>query len=141
MTMPSETRPASKGTILCVDDEADILQMIEALLRSEGYDPILGHGGQEGLELFRKYRKELVAVILDIRMPRMDGFQVAQEIRAQSPGIPLIALSAYLGGHDQTDALMKCQEAGFNAYATKPFSVYPFLDTLATWIESYKKHR
>jgi CheY-like chemotaxis protein len=139
--MNADSSTEHKGTILCVDDDEDILEMLDTLLESSGYKTLLAHDGQEGLDMFRRRKRDLVAVVLDLRMPKMDGLAAAKEIRKESPDIPLVALSAYLVGQGNSYALTQCQEAGFNAYMTKPFSAQPFLAALEEWVARYARAR
>jgi CheY-like chemotaxis protein len=129
----------SKGTILCADDDETVLEMIDALLGNRGYRTILAHDGEQALALYRQHKDELVAAVLDLRMPKMDGIALAGAIRKESKTFPLIALSAYLGGTEGKSVLKQCQEVGFSAYTTKPFATEPFLTALADWIQRYTK--
>jgi CheY-like chemotaxis protein len=64
-------------------------------------------------------------------MPGKNGLELAKDIRRESPDIPLIALSAYLGADKTGNVSVKqCEEAGFTAYSVKPFSLEPFLATI-----------
>lgn len=134
-----ETPPESaKGAILCADDDEDMRSVLDTFLTSHGYHVILVRDGHEAVAMFKKHLAELVAVVLDLRMPRMDGLEAAREIRKISPHIPLIALSAYLGGHDSRYRIKECQDAGFNAYLTKPFSPQAFLAVIEEGVRTYK---
>ncbi len=131
-----------KGKILCVDDDPEVLRMLDLLLRNNGYDTVLGHDGEEAVRLFRQHKKDLVAGVLDLRMPKKDGMGVAREIRKESTDVPLIALSAYLSGTSKDNIPIKqCEEAGFNAYTQKPFSVEPFLLTINECVRNYIERR
>ncbi|MDI6774948.1 MAG: response regulator [Verrucomicrobiota bacterium] len=133
---------SGKGKVLCVDDDDNVLQTIGILLTSNGYETILGRDGEEAVALFKKHGKELVAVILDLRMPKKDGLAAAREIRRESPDIPLIALSAYLcGGKEGKSLLKQCEKAGFDAYTNKPFAAEPLLAALADWVKRYAGRR
>ena len=131
-----------KGKILCADDDAGILRVLDALFTSYGYGTVLAHNGEEGVQMFRQHKAELVAAVLDLRMPLKSGIEVAKEIRAESADLPLIALSAYLGGAQQDGVPLKqCEEAGFTAYTTKPFAIEPFMATIGECVEEYLKKR
>jgi CheY-like chemotaxis protein len=131
----------SGGTVLCVDDDGDILAMLEMLLKATGYCPIVACGGEEGLARFREHAKDLVAVVLDLRMPGKDGFAVAREIRRESPDLPILALSAYLVGKDLQKLQKECSDAGFTACTRKPFDLDPFLAILAKLSETYTQRQ
>lgn len=101
--------------ILVVDDELSIRQILETRLSIRGYKVILAANGEEALQLFRKEQPDLV--ILDIMLPKIDGYQVCSEIRKES-SVPIIMLTA-LG--DISDRVMGL-ELGADDYVMKPFS-------------------
>jgi CheY-like chemotaxis protein len=135
MSTDSHNGTDGRKTILVADDDPSVLQAIDSMLKTRGYDTILAHDGAQAVELFRQHRQAIVAIVLDLRMPNKDGIEAATEIRRDSPDIPLVALSAHFGGHDGPGILKRCQEAGFDAYTSKPFSMEPFLSTLADSIQ------
>ena len=101
--------------ILVVDDELSIRQILETRLSIRGYKVILAANGEEALQLFRKEQPNLV--ILDIMLPKIDGYQVCSEIRKES-SVPIIMLTA-LG--DISDRVMGL-ELGADDYVMTPFS-------------------
>ena len=101
--------------ILVVDDEMSIRQILETRLSIRGYKVILAANGEEALYLFQKEDPNLV--ILDIMLPKIDGYQVCSEIRKKSQ-VPIIMLTA-LG--DISDRVMGL-ELGADDYVIKPFS-------------------
>ncbi len=108
----------SKGTILVIDDEKDLIELVRYNLEKEGYDVIAATDGQSGLEVIRKHRPELV--MLDLMMPGMDGLQVCQHLRAdqRTARTPVIMLTAKATEADRIVGL----ELGADDYVTKPFS-------------------
>lgn len=108
----------SKPTILIVDDEQDLLDMIEYNLHKEGYDVLQSTRGQEGIEVARKEDPDLI--LLDIMMPGMDGFEVC-DIMRQDPKLkqkPIIFLTARSEEETEIEGLNK----GGDDYITKPIS-------------------
>ena len=101
--------------ILIVDDELTIRQILETRLSIRGYNVVLAANGEEALALFRKEEPNLV--ILDIMLPKIDGYEVCSEIRKESQ-VPIIMLTA-LG--DISDRVMGL-ELGADDYVMKPFS-------------------
>ena len=77
--------------ILLVDDEQSIQELLSFPLRQDGYEVVQASDGREGLELFRESAFDLV--VLDVMMPRMDGFELCQRLRARST-VPIIMLTA-----------------------------------------------
>ncbi|MFB9275817.1 response regulator transcription factor [Cohnella cellulosilytica] len=101
--------------VLVADDEANITDVCRRYLEREGYQVMTARDGQEALEIWSSARPDLI--VLDLMMPRKDGWQVAKEIR-QTEDTPIIMLTAR--GEEQ-DRLMGLT-LGADDYLTKPFS-------------------
>ena len=102
-------------TILIVDDEKKIVEIIAHNLKKEGFDVLTAYDGEDGLEKALTKSPELV--ILDIMMPKLDGYQVCKKIREKSQ-VPIIMLTARV---DEVDKVLGL-ELGADDYVTKPFS-------------------
>lgn len=109
--------------ILIVEDEPDIQELLCAYLRNAGYAPVAAGDGVAALELFRSQPFDLV--LLDIMLPKIDGFGVCELIRGQSQ-IPILMLTA-LDGEDE-----QLRGFGLNIddYVTKPFSMPVLLEKI-----------
>ena len=109
----------AKKLILAIDDEKDILKLLQYNLDREGYQVLCAKTGEEGLELARSKRPNLV--ILDIMMPGIDGLEVCKILHANkdTKNIPILMLTAKSSEVDQILGL----ELGASDYMTKPFSV------------------
>ncbi len=105
--------------ILLVDDELSVQKLLAYTLRKEGYDVIPALDGREALERLRDNNFDLV--VLDVMLPRMDGFDVCRAIRSRST-VPIIMLTAKT---EETDKVLGL-ELGADDYITKPFSVREF---------------
>jgi len=105
--------------ILLVDDELSVQKLLAYPLRKEGYDVIPALDGREALEHLRDANFDLV--VLDVMLPRMDGFDVCRAIRSRST-VPIIMLTAKT---EETDKVLGL-ELGADDYITKPFSVREF---------------
>ncbi len=81
--------------VLCVDDEHVGLQVRRLLLERSGYTVLTARDGTAGLNLFREEPVE--AVVLDYAMPGMHGGEIAAQMRAEKPDVPILLLSAYVG--------------------------------------------
>jgi DNA-binding response OmpR family regulator len=101
--------------ILVVDDEPQIAEIVTDYLRRDGYDVIVAVDGVGAIDAFRLRRPDLV--VLDLRLPRMDGIDVARTIRRESD-TPIIMLTARVEEEDRLEGL----EVGADDYVTKPFS-------------------
>jgi DNA-binding response OmpR family regulator len=82
------------ATILCVDDDPNLLELYGNLLKSKGYKFLSASDGPTGIAVAREH--ELDAVVIDINMPGMDGNQVAQILRTERPTVPIVILSGCL---------------------------------------------
>ena len=101
--------------VLIVDDNADVLESLAALLRTLGHEVSTAKDGVQAIEVFAAERPE--AALIDIGLPDISGYEVARRIRERDDGRTLlVALTGY-GRHQDRDASMK---AGFNAHLTKP---------------------
>ena len=112
--MTASSAPA-KETILVVDDEASIRRILETRLSMIGYTVVTACDGQEALEAFRNSPPDLV--VLDVMMPKLDGYGVCQELRKESD-VPIVMLTALGDVADRITGL----ELGADDYVVKPFS-------------------
>ena len=112
--------------ILVVEDDTSILDMVMQILRSEGYPVIGAKNGVEGLAECDRRTPSLI--LLDMRMPRMDGWQFAAALRARGIASPVVVMTA------ADNAKRWADEVGADGYVVKPFE---FLELLA----SVEKHR
>jgi DNA-binding response OmpR family regulator len=113
--------PASAGdqpVILAADDDEDILQLVSFRLGRSGYRVLQAHDGEEAVALALEHEPDLA--VLDVMMPKMDGFEVVRRLRAEeaTKSIPIIMLTARAQDSDVQGGF----EAGANDYLRKPFS-------------------
>jgi two-component system response regulator ResD len=110
-----EQGQVARATILLVDDEAIVLEVVERYLLRDGYGVRVARDGETALELARSERPDLI--VLDVMLPGLNGLEVAQRLRAES-AVPIIMLSAR---GEETDKLLGLG-LGADDYVTKPFS-------------------
>lgn len=108
--------PARKRAILAVDDDPHLLRLVKQALTFEGYDVLTASDGVRALAQVKAQQPDLV--LLDVMMPKMDGFAVCQRVREFSL-VPIILLTARGLEHDKVRGL----ELGADDYLTKPFNV------------------
>ena len=111
---------AKKTTILTADDDPQLLRLVSRNLQLDGYDVLTAADGQQALELIEARTPDLV--LLDVMMPRLDGFSVCQRVREFS-SVPIIILTARGNDQDKIRGL----DLGADDYLTKPFSVEELL--------------
>ena len=104
-----------KKTVLIVEDEKNIVDIVRFNLQREGYDTLEAYDGEAGLALARERKPDLI--LLDVMMPKMDGWEVCREIRKDSK-VPIIMLTAR---SDERDELLGF-DLGVDEYISKPFS-------------------
>ncbi|HEX9035793.1 MAG TPA: response regulator [Ktedonobacterales bacterium] len=113
--------------VLVIDDNTTIVALIRhAMLLHGGFDVVVAYNGVEGLEQF--YRERPDCVVVDVRMPGLDGYQVVRSIRGDMAyaNTPLVILSAMHGDDDVLTGLL----SGVDAYLPKPFAPSALLATL-----------
>ena len=111
----SAARDGQPRRILVVDDEPDLLRAVQFYLEDQGYLVFTAEHGREALEALRTRLPDLV--VLDVRMPDMDGFEVLERIREAS-NVPVIMLTVQSEEHEKVRGL----RLGADDYVTKPFS-------------------
>jgi DNA-binding response OmpR family regulator len=108
-------------TILVVEDDPSITMGLELNLRAEGYRVVVAHDGEEGLAAARK--EEIDLLILDVMLPRLNGFEVLRILRGEGSLLPVLMLSARGAEMDKVMGL----ELGAEDYVTKPFGLAELL--------------
>lgn len=103
--------------VLVVDDDVRAAETIRRVLVSDGWNVAVLHDGAQALQ--RAVDEEFDAVVLDIMLPGLNGYEVVRELRRQSQWVPIVMLSAKDGEYDQAEAL----DFGADDYLVKPFSV------------------
>ena len=113
-------------TVLVVDDDASILDTVTAILSGEGYEVVSAASGQEALDAVA--RKRPLVILLDMRMPVMDGWAVARALRGQGIDVPIVVMTAAESAKRWAD------EVGAEGYLAKPFG----LDDLLAAVERFR---
>lgn len=107
----------SNGTILVVEDDEDLTELLTIHLHDLGYEVDVVHNGETGLH--RALERDYALVILDIMLPGMDGLDVCKRIRSEKRSLPVLMLTAKSEELDKVLGL----EVGADDYVTKPFSI------------------
>ncbi len=106
---------SSKGSILIIDDEQEIRESLEQLLRLEGYSPDCASVAEEGLKKIEERIYDLV--LLDISLPDHNGLEVLKSIKRENPDVGVIMITAY----DSSQMAFKASKEGAESYITKPW--------------------
>ncbi|HKK21598.1 MAG TPA: response regulator [candidate division Zixibacteria bacterium] len=104
--------------ILIVDDEEMMRSLLEKILKREGYNVIAAEDGVQAVEILKK--EDVSLVISDMKMPRMDGFELLKYVKQEYPNVGIIIMTAYGDTYTVKDALL----LGADEYITKPFKSY-----------------
>lgn len=113
--------------ILIVDDEVDVCKTISRFLQQKGYVPIVANNGKDALSKLASEKPELI--LLDIRMPDMDGVECLKRIKKHNPKVIVIMVTCVT----DIDTAKKAIELGAKDYITKPIS----FDSLETAVSTY----
>lgn len=125
-----------KVDILCIEDEAEMIDLIRLILGRRGYEVRGANGGRQGLELMRQERPDLV--LLDLMMADMDGWEVYQRMKndAALSDIPVIVVTAKA---QSIDRVLGLHIAKVDDYITKPFSPQELLTAVEKVLKKSKK--
>ena len=102
-------------TILIVDDEKNYLTILSAILEDEGFEVLTAPGGSEALEVHKS--SELDLILTDMKMPKMDGIELLENIKETDPDLPVIMMTA----HGTVDKAVEAMQKGAYTYVLKPF--------------------
>lgn len=111
----------SKAKLLVVEDDPNLGDILKEYLEMKGYEPTLCRDGEEGWNKFKKDKFDLC--LLDIMMPKKDGFTLAKEIKKVQEDLPILFLTA----KNQKDDIIEGLKIGADDYLTKPFSMEELL--------------
>jgi CheY-like chemotaxis protein len=126
VVQPGPDGDGQRGTVLVVDDDTSILDTVSAILSGEGYDVMSAASGEEALEAIA--RKPPLVILLDMRMPVMDGWAVARALHGQGIKVPIVVMTAAESAKRWAD------EVGAEGYLAKPFG----LDELLATVERFR---
>jgi two-component system response regulator HydG len=102
------------GKVLVIDDDAGNRRLVKAIFDRQGFDVVVARDGRTGLDMAAAVQPDVV--LLDLRMPGVDGFEVLEQFKTSRPGMPVVILT---GSQDVKDAVRATQLGAFN-YLTKP---------------------
>ena len=125
----------NKKTILAVDDESSILDLLKFNLEKEGFNFISAEDGEEGINKVLNEKPDLL--LLDVMIPKMDGLSVCKKIRQENINIPIIMLSARGEEIDKVLGL----EIGADDYITKPFSPREVIARIKANLRKFDKNK
>lgn len=122
-------------TVLIVDDEQSIRDILSAAVSDLGYTPLTAYDGQEALDILT--RQSVLVMIIDMNMPGMNGLELGRRIRAAYPLAQMLALT----GYRSLFQLSACREAGFEDYFTKPVKLAELAQALQAAFDRLERWR
>lgn len=124
----TQSTTVNKITVLAVDDEPVVLNLISTILQQNGYTVLQARDGEEGLRTFEQNSAIIGLIVTDMLMPRMNGIDMSQSIRALSPSIPILLVSGFDGPDGQP-------VRGDLSILRKPFRVSELIRTLEAMVD------
>lgn len=124
-------------TILVADDDPSILRVVEMMLTRQGFRVVKAQDGEEAFH--KAVTEKPSAILLDIRMPKMDGLQVCSKLKAteSTAAVPI----AFLTAEKEIDYYKQAHELGSLLYITKPFKPDRLIDVVGLLLSSRRKAR
>lgn len=106
-----------KPTVMVVDDQPGVRRLLQEALRDDSYQVVLAAGGQEAIDLAKKYKPSVL--LLDMKMPGMSGLEVVQELVGLGFAGQVVMMTAY----GELTIVEKVKKLGVSRYLTKPFDI------------------
>ena len=103
------------------------------MLEKLGYRSLVANNGEEAIELLEQHRSEIQLILMDCRMPILDGISATKIIRSTQDSVPILALTA----NDSEEDQLACMQAGMNGFLAKPLKKDKLSTMLATFLPSH----
>jgi PAS domain S-box-containing protein len=132
---PPEIAPAAvsqplRGTVLVVDDEEAVRNLVGTVLRRQGITAVLAADGREALALFRQQRDTIDLILLDLTMPGLSGEEVLRQLQQLGARPKIVVMS----GYSEEDIMQRCAELGVAGFMRKPFELQTILDKVSAYL-------
>jgi two-component system cell cycle sensor histidine kinase/response regulator CckA len=111
-------RANGRGTILVVEDEQPMLSLLQKIMLQQGYRVFAASDGESALEIFQRHKHDIDAVLLDIGLPRVSGWEIFLQMKREQPGVKAVIASGYL----EPDLQNNMQSAGISHVIDKPYT-------------------
>jgi two-component system cell cycle sensor histidine kinase/response regulator CckA len=130
----AEATPACGGseTILVVEDEEDLRELLASMLHDYGYTILVARDGMEALERYRRHRQDIQLVITDMDLPKINGAAVSQSILSDNPGTRIILISGFLEPALKSSIL----ESGVREFVAKPYTMAQILQIVRNVLDA-----
>ncbi|MFQ5658748.1 MAG: response regulator, partial [Candidatus Methylomirabilales bacterium] len=120
------------GTVLVVDDEKSVRDVAKSMLETAGFKVLTASDGREGVEVFQRHSEEIVAVLLDMTMPNIDGGAAFSRVHRIKPDVRVVLMS----GYDEHDATSRFSGKGLAGFIQKPYRRTDLIQKLRQVLET-----
>jgi PAS domain S-box-containing protein len=125
----------SRGAILIAEDEQNMLSLLRRSLSRIGYQVFTAGDGQEVIDLYHKHKEQIQVVLLDIGLPKIQGWDVIVQLRRDNPQLSIVVTSGYI----DPDLKIKMDRASIDAVVYKPYAIGQIIETLQNVIERSRR--
>jgi CheY-like chemotaxis protein len=131
-----EIRGNAMGSVLWVEDDKQLRDLIQHVLTYAGIDVKMACDGLEGIELAQEYKSELSVIILDLRLPKMDGTEVLAKLKEDptTRDIPVIIISAWVQSGTAKYSTETLLRAGAEEVHSKPMAAYKMIEVISKYV-------
>jgi len=126
MEQITESALEHRRTILVVEDERLMLRLLRRVLSSSGYQVLTAADGEEAINIYRRHRREIDLVLLDLGLPKISGVEVFGMMKEANPAVCVVVASGYL----ERETKNKMHEAGVIQFVDKPYMIDKVLESL-----------
>ncbi|MDH4195319.1 MAG: response regulator [Nitrospirota bacterium] len=125
-----------KPVVLVVDDEEDVRVACSLIFQEMGLEALVASDGTVGIQVFQQHQKDIMAVLLDLTMPNMDGQQFFDHIRGLNSPVPVILSS----GYSEEEAMKRFHNSGIAAFIQKPYQVEVLIAKIQEIRQNFENH-
>ncbi len=115
--------------LLIVDDQQGIRLLLNEVFKREGYETFLAANGIEALDIAERIKPD--GVLLDMKIPGMDGIEILKRLKSKMPNVPVVMMTAY----GELDLIQEAMKLGAAHYFTKPFDIYEVRDAVNAMLQ------
>ena len=115
----SESHGQRDGTILVVEDERSMLQLLQKVLSRHGWQVLVASDGEQAIEVYHNEKLRIDVVLLDVGLPKVAGLQVLLKIKTENPDVRVVIASGYLEPKTKNEML----DAGVKHFVNKPYTL------------------
>lgn len=129
----SSDKPGQRhDTLLIVDDERLMLRLLEKFLSQHGYHVLVASDGVQAIEIYRRYKRRIDAVLLDMRLPKTTGEEVFRRLKKENAAVKVVMASGFLAANIKTEMA----SAGVKRFVDKPYVLDELLEVFQNVIEN-----